>query len=321
MSIADKITRLQTAKDNIADAIIAQGGAVSEGDGFEEFANDIGTIQTGGDLESFIAGTSTSVTYEGEIVRDCAFAGMSELEEVNLPNATYIGRAAFHNYYTDERISDPSEGDLAFDNHSLTTVHMPKVTNIMQSAFDKCIGLTSIDLPNTLIRIGHQAFSYSGLESIVIPDSVLYINDQAFYHCNNLINVQLPNHITVIPYACFNECDSLESIIIPDGVTLLDNMAFSYCDNLATAVLPKSITRINSMAFGGCGKLNVIDLTAFESTDTVPTLARLDVFDRISNSAKFYFKDQATLDNFAAATNWSTYSSRFTTDPVPTPSE
>ena len=26
MSIADKITRLQTAKDNIADAIIAQGG-------------------------------------------------------------------------------------------------------------------------------------------------------------------------------------------------------------------------------------------------------------------------------------------------------
>ena len=41
MSIADKITRLQTAKNDIATAIAAKGGAVGENDGFEEFSNDI----------------------------------------------------------------------------------------------------------------------------------------------------------------------------------------------------------------------------------------------------------------------------------------
>ena len=41
MSIADKITRLQNAKEDIADAIVTSGGVVNEGDGFEEFSADI----------------------------------------------------------------------------------------------------------------------------------------------------------------------------------------------------------------------------------------------------------------------------------------
>jgi len=44
MSIADKITRLQTAKTNIATAITNAGGTVNSGDGFEDFATDIGSI-------------------------------------------------------------------------------------------------------------------------------------------------------------------------------------------------------------------------------------------------------------------------------------
>jgi len=44
MSIADKITRLQNAKTDIAETITSKGGTVSAGDGFEEFADDIETI-------------------------------------------------------------------------------------------------------------------------------------------------------------------------------------------------------------------------------------------------------------------------------------
>ena len=322
MSIQDKITRLQNAKADIADAITAQGGTVNEGDGFEEFANDIGTIQTGGDLESFIAGTSTSVTYEGEIVRDCAFAGMSDLEEVNLPNALYIGRDAFanHYYYSDSEISDPSSGDLAFNNNSLTTVNMPKVTNIMQSAFEECEGLTSIDLPNTLIRIGNQAFGNSGLESIVIPDSVLYIDHRAFMGCTHLAALTLSNGITSISDNAFYGCEALTTLTIPDSVTSIGSNAFSNCYALTTLSIPNSVTSIVGHAFSGCEALTTIDMTAFEFTDSVPIL-NISAFSGININAKFYFKDQATLDNFAAAATWSTYSSKFTTDPVPTPSE
>lgn len=48
MSIADKITRLAAAKNAIAAAITEKGGTVADGDGFEEFAADIGTITGGG---------------------------------------------------------------------------------------------------------------------------------------------------------------------------------------------------------------------------------------------------------------------------------
>ena len=46
MSVADKITRLQNAKEAIATAITTKGGTVSTGDGFEDFADDIGTISS-----------------------------------------------------------------------------------------------------------------------------------------------------------------------------------------------------------------------------------------------------------------------------------
>jgi hypothetical protein len=46
-TISQNLTRLQTAKTSIADAITAKGGTVSSGDGFEDFANDIDSIPTG----------------------------------------------------------------------------------------------------------------------------------------------------------------------------------------------------------------------------------------------------------------------------------
>jgi hypothetical protein len=48
MSISSEITRLQTAKSDIASAITAKGGTVNAGDGFSDFATAIGTITGGG---------------------------------------------------------------------------------------------------------------------------------------------------------------------------------------------------------------------------------------------------------------------------------
>lgn len=48
MSISTSLTALQTAKTDIAAAITAKGGTVGAGDGFSDFAADIGTITGGG---------------------------------------------------------------------------------------------------------------------------------------------------------------------------------------------------------------------------------------------------------------------------------
>jgi len=47
-TIAENLTRLQTATAAIGNAITAKGGTVSSGDGLEDFASDIATIPSGG---------------------------------------------------------------------------------------------------------------------------------------------------------------------------------------------------------------------------------------------------------------------------------
>lgn len=50
-----------------------------------------------------------------------------------------------------------------------------------------CSGLTSIEIPNSVINIGDYAFnSCHGLINVVIPDIVTSIGEHAFAWCNNL---------------------------------------------------------------------------------------------------------------------------------------
>jgi hypothetical protein len=62
-TIEDNLQRLVDAKDAIADAIIAKGGTVNEGDGFEEFPDDIATIPSGSNFK-----TNVNVTTEPNAV-------------------------------------------------------------------------------------------------------------------------------------------------------------------------------------------------------------------------------------------------------------
>ena len=65
-----------------------------------------------------------------------------------------------------------------------------RVIGIDGSAFENCIGLISVIIPNSVTTIGGSAFSgCAGLTSITIPNSVTSIGDGAFYSCHSLQNV------------------------------------------------------------------------------------------------------------------------------------
>lgn len=78
-TIAENLTRLQTAKENIASAIIAQGGTVSAGAGFEDFPEAITALPSGGGISipPFIGNTILSSGSIGGI------AGEVTVTEVN----------------------------------------------------------------------------------------------------------------------------------------------------------------------------------------------------------------------------------------------
>ena len=156
-----------------------------------------------------------------------------------------------------------------------TSVTIPdSVTNIGDSAFSRCAGLTSINIPASVTSIGVGAFSgCTGLTSITIPDSVTNISGGAFQNCTSLTSVTIPNGVTSIGEMAFAGCTSLASINIPDSVTTIRREAFRGCTSLASVAISASVTSIGDYAFRGCTSLAAINVdsgnTAYTSQDGV----------------------------------------------------
>ena len=135
-------------------------------------------------------------------------------------------------------------------------------------AFAGCTSLKTIDLPESLKSIEHNAFSESGLVSITIPSGVSFnnsYNDHVFDECRDLEEVIFAGSykkFLCIPYGAFASCSSLKSVIFPKTCDTLriDWWAFNSCFKLENLTLPKkckSMT-IGEEAFVLCKSLKTV---------------------------------------------------------------
>ncbi len=135
------------------------------------------------------------------------------------------------------------------------------VTSVGSYAFHDCIGLTSIE----------------------IPDSVTSILSGAFASCESLTEIIIPNNVTSIPNGVFYECFSLTNVEIPDGVTSIGNSTFYFCESLKNIVLPDSITSIDINAFSECS-----GLTSIVFKNDIPVEFKRDIFENCSSLTHIY---------------------------------
>ena len=145
---------------------------------------------------------------------------------------------------------------------SLTTITIPEgVTSIAQSAFEYCSSLTAINIPESVTSIELSAFSdCSSLTAINIPESVTSIGNYAFWACRGLSTITLPEGVTSIGWSTFSGCSSLTTITLPESLTSIGDYAFSDCSSLTAITLPKGVTSIAQSAFEYCSSLTSIVL-------------------------------------------------------------
>lgn len=136
-----------------------------------------------------------------------------------------------------------------------------KVIEIAPEAFTLCYSTETIEIPNTVTKIGNSAFrNCKKLTYIEIPDSVTKIESHAFYNCNALLDIKLPKNITKISNYLFCECSNLSTIAIPKGVTEIGSHAFFNCKNLSNVEILEGVTEIGSHAFCRCKNLLTIEI-------------------------------------------------------------
>ena len=137
-----------------------------------------------------------------------------------------------------------------------TTIIPNSVTNIGDSSFSGCYGLTSITIPNSVTNISGSAFANCiDLTSVTISSNVKNIGRWVFYNCTSLTSVTIPNSVVSIDAYAFHSCSGLTSATIPNSVTSIGECAFADCKGLTSVTIPNSVTSIGNLAFAGCPKL------------------------------------------------------------------
>lgn len=101
----------------------------------------------------------------------------------------------------------------------------PTVKSIAYCAFQNCLELSCIELPESLETIDDSAFRGSVIETVKIPNMVKTIGTRAFAHCYKLHNIIIGNGVIQIGSEAFTDNKSLLEVFCisqtpPAGLTV-----------------------------------------------------------------------------------------------------
>lgn len=198
---------------------------------------------------------------------------------------TLTARYKLKDGYTDVLIETRTDGTcsikgVAGDKTALTKINIPKdapsgetVVEILQNAFQGCINVTSITLPDDLKWIEEKAFrDCTKVTTVELPASVSDLGGLAFakstkitlasgnenfeldengvlYDAGKNILISYPNDATATSYT------------LPDTVMEIAAYAFSGNTYLETVIFSSCLENIGNSAFEGCTKLTKVDLS------------------------------------------------------------
>lgn len=208
------------------------------------------------------------------------------------PQVYELGKErVLHDRYQDPATGEYTEFSLRFlwggdyeysvtkDGYELTLLKGPDI--LEDYAFDNCIDLASLSLPESIKSIGKDAFEgCDSLKSIDIPSSVTEIGDTAFRSCESLQSIHLPDGLLTIGEEAFQSCRSLTQITIPKYVQGIKSNTFSDCLSLTHFTLLSSFKTFDFDIFG--------DYTPIKRIDLPDTIVSLGSYDSFINNVDFY---------------------------------
>lgn len=176
---------------------------------------------------------------------DRAFAGLTSLQRVDLPNT--ISRIGARAFAFCENLMEIRFGAKSGCFSSLSYIG--------DRAFMGCERLTVLalgELQGNLV-CGKKVFAHcTHLRAAVLPAGMTEIYEGMFEGCRSLMYIRLPDALTVIRTSAFSTCLSLPFVSLPSCVSRVDDCAFSFCASLETVVFPEGECMVSATAFLDC---------------------------------------------------------------------
>ncbi len=179
--------------------------------------------------------TATDLTFEfpeklkkisvtADKIPECAFFGMSMVEEITFANAEYIGASAFNGCV------------------KLTDMDLSSVTFINANAFAGCTSIQRVKFADDLTHIGASAFA--GCYNLGWNNAT---------DSEDVVKVVIPNSVTYLGGKAFSDCTLLKYIVLGSGITEIKTGTFANCTDLVKVTANADI-KVQTSAFVGCAK-------------------------------------------------------------------
>ena len=232
-----------------------------------------------------IPDSATSIGYS-------AFSYCSRLTSITIPdNVTSIGYSAFRGcsrlekiIVTENNARYCNKGNCLIDKITQTLIRGCKnsiipadgsVISIDNYAFSDCIGLASIEIPDSITSIGLGAFNgCSSLNNITLP----FIGESktASSGYNQVFGYIFDYTTTSSSYSVFGATYQyheyisysrsyiyyhyyiplgIKTVVLSNGVTSIGDYAFFNCSKITSITIPESVTSIGDCAFYNCSSL------------------------------------------------------------------
>lgn len=208
-------------------------------------------------------------------------------------------KSGIEELHIDENIKITEIPDYAFGNHNLTSVTIPSSIKKIGKAF-VCNNFTKNKLSEINLSEGLEIIegSFAGAKttSIDFPDSLIKIGKDSFYNCGLLERVVFPKNLTTIGWDAFWACFSLEEVVLSESITTIYGGAFCWCP-IKKVVVPESLVSIVEKTFSDCEKLEIVVIggkveeigtEAFKNCSSLEAIVIPDSVNSISDDA---FKD------------------------------
>ena len=200
---------------------------------------------------------------------------MSNLKYLDISNANIV--AGGETYRDNLKTENDVIGTRFFDDINLELLYLPNsAKTISDMAFydmpfyygaELCSGdLRCIRLGNSINTIGNMAFwGCSGLTSVNVPKTVVAIGSNAFLDCTRLAAVNIDdleswckidfqdynaNPLSYAHHLFLNE-EEVHDLIIPSSIVSIKDNAFVGCSGLTSLSIPNTVVSIGDNAFCG----------------------------------------------------------------------